>query len=93
VTAASSIPVASASRVGSTAESLRNVDELGQEAMEMARMGRSSHSTYFLREIVKINVYIGEQNYNYCRTVQILLFSLCVIQLQKLLLVIRRKLL
>ena len=50
MTAASSIPVASASRVGSTAESLRNVEELGQEAMEMARMGRSSHSTYFLRE-------------------------------------------
>jgi hypothetical protein len=50
VTAASSIPVASASRLGSTAESLRNVEEVGQEAMEMARMGRSSHSTYFLRE-------------------------------------------
>ncbi|CAB3977816.1 Meckel syndrome type 1 [Paramuricea clavata] len=43
VTAASSIPVASASRLGSTAESLRNVEDLGQEAIEMARMGRSSH--------------------------------------------------
>ena len=44
VTAASTIPVASVSRVGSTAENLRNVEEVGQGAIEMGRMGRSGHS-------------------------------------------------
>ena len=43
VTAASTLPVASVSRLGSTADQLRSVEDVGQEAIEMGRMGRSSH--------------------------------------------------
>ena len=47
VTAASTIPVASVSRLGSTAESLRNVEEVGREGFEMGRMGRGGQSMSF----------------------------------------------
>ncbi len=50
MTAASTIPVASVSRLGSTADNLRNVEEVGQEAIEMGRMGRSGHRMCFLHE-------------------------------------------
>ena len=48
VTAASAIPVASVSRLGSTADHLRNVEDVGQEAIEMGRVGRSSNRMCFL---------------------------------------------
>ena len=43
VTAASAIPVA---RVGSTAESLRNVDQGGAEAIEMGRISTRGPSMF-----------------------------------------------
>ena len=43
VTAASAIPVA---RVGSTAESLRNVDQGGAEAIEMGRVSTRGPSMF-----------------------------------------------
>lgn len=49
VTAASAIPVASVSRLGSTADNLGNVAEVGQEAIEMGRVGRPGQSMYFYR--------------------------------------------